>query len=191
MDIFKFPLLAEIWGTISDWVMIGVTTVTAYFLYKTLQSQKDVQQAQNKLLEIEQLRVREDFKPILKFSPYEDADFLKRNSDPLKADEEIVSISVIYNPHRTFKLIFDTVEAEDVPRIFQKVELSDSENEKKVTLNFIIKNFSNYNFALFYFFIFQCKYQDIAGTNYVQRVSCFKYKDGKEYINSSSTTIVN
>lgn len=68
MDVFKFPFLAEVWGTVSDWIMIMVTSVTAYFLYKTLRSQKDVQQAQNKLLKIEQIRLREDFKPKLDYS---------------------------------------------------------------------------------------------------------------------------
>ena len=40
MDIFNFPFLSEIWGTVSDWVMIMVTGITAYFLYKTLYAQK-------------------------------------------------------------------------------------------------------------------------------------------------------
>ena len=54
MDTFKFLFNSVLWGPVSEWVMIGVTSVTAFFLYRTLQSQKDVQGAQNKLLEIEQ-----------------------------------------------------------------------------------------------------------------------------------------
>ncbi|MDP9076163.1 MAG: hypothetical protein M3O71_01965 [Bacteroidota bacterium] len=42
MDLFKFPFLSDVWGTVSDWVMIAVTTITAIFLYKTLKSQKEV-----------------------------------------------------------------------------------------------------------------------------------------------------
>jgi len=68
MSYLGFSIPADSWGTVSDWVMIIVTSVTAYFLYKTLKSQKEVQQTQNSLLKIEQLRVREDFKPNLKYS---------------------------------------------------------------------------------------------------------------------------
>lgn len=31
----------EIWGTVPDWFMVIVTAVTAYFLYRTLQEQKE------------------------------------------------------------------------------------------------------------------------------------------------------
>jgi hypothetical protein len=69
MTAFQFP--ADVWGTVSDWIMIGVTTTTAIFLYRTLRSQREVQQAQNKLLKIEQLRLRQQFKPILQYSRFE------------------------------------------------------------------------------------------------------------------------
>jgi hypothetical protein len=66
MDSIQFP--ADIWGTVSDWVMIGVTSATAILLLLTLKSQKEVQKAQNELLKIEQYRLRESKKPILKYS---------------------------------------------------------------------------------------------------------------------------
>lgn len=66
MDLFKFPFHADVWGTASEWVMIVVTTITAIFLYRTLRSQQEVQKSQNRLLEIEQLRLREDYRPELK-----------------------------------------------------------------------------------------------------------------------------
>jgi hypothetical protein len=53
----------DIWGTVSDWFMVIVTIVTAFYLYKTLQSQKNVQETQNKLFEIETIRFRESIKP--------------------------------------------------------------------------------------------------------------------------------
>jgi hypothetical protein len=58
----------DIWGTVSDWFMVIVTIVTAFYLYKTLQSQKNVQETQNKLFEIETIRFRESIKPVLKYS---------------------------------------------------------------------------------------------------------------------------
>ncbi|SHM44361.1 hypothetical protein [Flavobacterium chilense] len=57
----------EIWGTVSDWLMVAVTTLTAYYLYKTLKSQKEVQITQNRLFEIESVRFRESIKPDLKY----------------------------------------------------------------------------------------------------------------------------
>jgi hypothetical protein len=61
-------LIFENWGTIADWAMIVVTAITAYFLYKTLKSQKDVQKTQNDLYRIESIRFRESIKPVLKYS---------------------------------------------------------------------------------------------------------------------------
>lgn len=40
-SLFEFPFIAEVWGTVSDWVMVCVTAITAYYLYQTLQEQKE------------------------------------------------------------------------------------------------------------------------------------------------------
>jgi len=53
----KFPLEAEVWGTVSDWIMLLVTAITAYYLYQTLKSQQE-------LTRIEHFRHREGLKPI-------------------------------------------------------------------------------------------------------------------------------
>ncbi|SEM57626.1 hypothetical protein SAMN05216436_105224 [bacterium A37T11] len=37
-EIFKFPFIAGVWGGVSDWVIICVTALTAFFLYRTLKS---------------------------------------------------------------------------------------------------------------------------------------------------------
>lgn len=55
--------VAEIWGTVSDWYMVIVTMITAIFLYKTLKSQKDVQESQKILQEIEVKRFRKTIEP--------------------------------------------------------------------------------------------------------------------------------
>lgn len=46
IEMFDVPLQASVWGTVSDWVMIGVTAITAYLLWKTLYSQMRVQKSQ-------------------------------------------------------------------------------------------------------------------------------------------------
>lgn len=57
MDINNFgPFNSGVWGTMSDWVTILVTSVTAYYLYRTLQSQKNLNILQEKAVNIEQER---------------------------------------------------------------------------------------------------------------------------------------
>lgn len=45
-DLFEFPFISNVWGSVSDWLMILVTGVTAIFLYRTLRSQQKTQDLQ-------------------------------------------------------------------------------------------------------------------------------------------------
>lgn len=40
VDLYKYPYIAEVWGTVSDWVMVIVTTLTAVFLILSFRAQK-------------------------------------------------------------------------------------------------------------------------------------------------------
>lgn len=40
IDVFKVPFVASVWGTVSDWAMVLVTTLTAIFLIRTFWEQK-------------------------------------------------------------------------------------------------------------------------------------------------------
>jgi hypothetical protein len=54
MDVNNFePFYAEVWGTVSDWLMLIVTTFTLYFLYKNLEAQKKALQTQIEVSEVE------------------------------------------------------------------------------------------------------------------------------------------
>jgi hypothetical protein len=72
------PFQSEVWGTVSDWLMILVTIVTAYYLYQTLKSQKIVQEAQSRITIIENERYRHEHFPLFKVecthSDYEKTD---------------------------------------------------------------------------------------------------------------------
>lgn len=46
----EYPFNAEVWGTVSDWVMIFVTAGTAYLLWRTFRSQNDSIDIQNRTL---------------------------------------------------------------------------------------------------------------------------------------------
>jgi len=40
IDLYKRPFLTDVWGTVADWVMIIVTTITAALLIMSLRAQK-------------------------------------------------------------------------------------------------------------------------------------------------------
>jgi hypothetical protein len=64
MDINNFgPFRADVWGSFSDWVMVGVTSLTAIYLIKTFRSQKKVQLLQQSITDIENERYRIEYLP--------------------------------------------------------------------------------------------------------------------------------
>jgi len=71
-ELFEYPFYAEVWGTVSDWMMVIVTLVTAIFLYLTLKSQNIVQIMQQKQFEMELFKHRQSIKPYLTFTSYKD-----------------------------------------------------------------------------------------------------------------------
>lgn len=76
-DLSKFPFKSEIWGTVSDWIMVIVTGFTAYYLVKSFEAQKinnSIQattlKEQQKLTIIEQYIHRERVKPSFELRPF-------------------------------------------------------------------------------------------------------------------------
>lgn len=61
-DLFYFPFLSSVWGSVSDWALIFVTAFTLYFLRKTLKSQLKVQELQQEINRIEVARFISDQK---------------------------------------------------------------------------------------------------------------------------------
>jgi len=155
----------EIYGTISDWVMIIVTTVTAIFLYKTLKSQKEVQQTQTELFKIENLRFKESIKPILKYSA--SIDKFKCNED----NKKILTIEVTNETNSLALEISKVLTKNEYPiQIFIPTGFSDSRNhlvkgDQPLFYNFLID--SKLSFVPFNIY-----YKDIAGTKYKQGVLC-------------------
>src|SRR5690606_797931 len=64
----NLKLPAEVWGTVSDWMMIFITVVTAVLLLLTLESQRKVQDDQRLMFQLEQKKHRDSFKPSFEFS---------------------------------------------------------------------------------------------------------------------------
>lgn len=63
---WRFP--ADVYGTVSDWVMVIVTLFSAVFIYKTLDSQMTVQNEQTRLFKIEEQKYLREIKPSINYS---------------------------------------------------------------------------------------------------------------------------
>lgn len=174
MDLFKFPFHADVWGSASEWVMILVTLLTAILLYKTLKSQNEVQQAQNKLLEIEQTRLRQQFRPDIQYHDFSDS-IGDKHRPKLKKTSELVSVAV-KNHSENAAIDYD------FPRFNNpQVEVAETfhsqpslvKGTEYASIYFIIKNIGTKNKAT-YNFTFFFTYHDLIGTKYIQRVLCQK-----------------
>lgn len=64
----NLKLSAEVWGTISDWMIIFITIVTAVLLLLTLESQRKVQDDQRLMFQLEQKKHLNSLKPSFEFS---------------------------------------------------------------------------------------------------------------------------
>jgi Ca2+/Na+ antiporter len=153
----------EIWGTVSDWLMVAVTTLTAYYLYKTLKSQKEVQTTQNKLFEIETVRFRESIKPVLKYKISENI-----ITPGEKENSRVYTIEIINETHNTaFEISVDHSEMEGVNRIAWAPQKQNhlKKDEGIYLLHFLIENFGSHHYV-----IFSISYKDVSGTKYKQGV---------------------
>lgn len=185
MDIFKFPFLSEVWGTVSDWVMIIVTGVTAYLLYKTLNAQKEVQLVQNRFLEIEQIRIRQDFKPDLKYSRLEDQYSTTRGKYCVAIAVRNISDNNALNVRPIYQKNFDYVSLEPYEAFPQNLV----KNGDFLRLYFVIDLKKVETFSYF-FFNFEVVYENIAGTRYKQDVLCWQKPDSTELIKPSIPEII-
>jgi len=167
-----------IWGTVSDWIMIGVTSLTAFYLYKTLNSQKEVQHTQNELFKIESIRFKESIKPKLKYSANHD------QMIPTDVSKRIITLEVT-NETDCLALNISKIVSEnkDTNQIFIPMGYSDkrdhlTKGDNPILFHFIIDS------HLINFLVIAIKYEDIAGTKYSQRVFCV-YDENKIEIHPS------
>jgi hypothetical protein len=65
------PYRAEVWGTVSDWVMVGVTALTAVVIWRTLESQRIVQKDQAEATRIQFANRKRTIVPRLKINKFQ------------------------------------------------------------------------------------------------------------------------
>lgn len=44
-DLFVFPFKAQVWGTVSDWIIVLITAISAIYIANTLNEQKNINKA--------------------------------------------------------------------------------------------------------------------------------------------------
>ena len=170
----------NIWGTVSDWTIILITAITAYFLYKTLKSQKDVQKTQNELYNIENARFIESIKPILKFSES------KEKHTIIEDYYDIISIeiqNISGNIAKNIDIVFennDNVKRIIIPKNYLTNSLKDITNldESYFLHILIIKKPIAVEFIKF-----EVKYQDYTNRKYKQNVVCIYEENSISIIN--------
>lgn len=159
----------DIWGTVSDWFMVGITVITAYYLYKTLKSQKEVQETQTKLFKIESIRFRESIKPFFKYT--------KSNENYVKGEQKYNMIGIeIINENESLANFISVnfektknVERVMIPRDYAAVDVKHlKKGDKAIILGFLFHD-KTINVE---HFKFEVTYQDISSIKYSQTVFC-------------------
>jgi len=171
--IIIFIFTPEVWGTVSDWLIILLTSIGAFLVYLTLKSQKEVQKSQNELFRIESTRFEESLKPILKYVAHID---MFKPSDKQKhiltievtniKDFAALEISKIVDNHENIQQIL-------IPTGFSSIRNHLSKGDDPLLFHFLIEGeISTVTFSL--------TYQDIAGTKYKQAIFCYCDNQGIE-----------
>lgn len=172
-DIFKYPFIADVWGTVSDWVMIAVTGLTAYFLYKTLRSQTKIQKMQQKITDIEDFKFKSSLMP--KFVVKGNTPHYPSNTnEAIKADYWLE----LSNENQAKNIKISGV-LSDATQVVEK-EWRESSLSVKDRLH-IAHHFKTDNVAVCSFFYkLNVYYEDIAGHGYHQYLEVLKpHRDKK------------
>lgn len=68
-NIYVFvPSIQKTFGNLADWFMVVITAITAVFIYRTLNSQMEVQRDQNRIFRIEEQKYLGSIKPTITFN---------------------------------------------------------------------------------------------------------------------------
>ncbi len=153
-------------GSISDWVMIAVTITTAFFLYKTLKSQRDVQRVQNELFRIENIRFKESIKPVFTYSASTDKIF------PSGKDKKVLTVEITNKTDNIALNISTEFSSQDTSKQIASPASQLRRDALEKGDEPFLCNFSISENGFLAFVIFTLNYEDISGTKYAQRVMC-------------------
>jgi len=167
-ELFKYPFIPDVWGTVSDWVMVIVTIVTAIYLIKTFKSQKRVQEIQQKQFDLERARFAEGYKPIFEY-----LNVPKKESSIRSNLKKIIKVKNL-SKHLA-KNVFISVKKgkEFIKEITSIIDIPMFGPNEEFTINFDLTNETE-NREIFEI-VFEVKYEDIHKHIYPQEVIYFHF----------------
>lgn len=85
MEIINFVAFnADVWGTVSDWIIVIVTSSTAIYLVKTFKSQKTIEDLQQELNKYESIRITSEMQPLFSVQ------LTSHNNDTVEEEGEVL-----------------------------------------------------------------------------------------------------
>jgi hypothetical protein len=186
MDLNNFgPFQADVWGTFSDWIMIIVTGITAYYLYRTLQSQKEVSILQKKITDIESYKHRMGILPRFK------VDFIRKDiMNSSNTVSGMFSARFTNNENMALNTVFKIIVEEDVdfrplfanPYLNPRIQPSERILLTSKFSAFTHSSATHLN-MFWYPLNLEIQYNDVDKNHYKQAISCvFSDKNEDDWI---------
>lgn len=155
----------EIWGTVSDWFIVIITLVTAVFLYKTLfaqnktlDSQLKVQEEQNRLFKIEELKYLREIKPVVE---------LQISKVPIYEEGLLTHLGLSIN-----LTVSKAVDINHKVYTSNSFNLSDEGYGNLINKKFYLENLSESQAPpKFPTFLIEMKYKDCDGNEYLYKLT--------------------
>jgi len=128
-----FPV--EIWGTVSDWVMIVVTAGTGLFIILAFREQR-------KVTYLQQLKFIFDIKPIFEFTEdFTNTEFEKRTTCEIILVQNVALKLIIVNNDETYNEIFVNRKSDDVVALGRPYDIIRNQENKFIAAQIDIKLF--------------------------------------------------
>lgn len=168
MDVNNFGIFnADVWGTVSDWVVVFGTILTIIYLIMTFEKQKS-------LYNIEKERYRNSKKPIFNVeivdAPYKkDSDFFLKLINTQNVARQVEFQSVEYYEHYSFQDQYFSHESASQTKKGDKIGYGKNIGDLIPNEEFIIKVKLYEQIAIEFFVFFSLKFYDESSeTQYIQ-----------------------
>jgi hypothetical protein len=166
------PFNAEVWGTVSDWVIVILTFLTAVYLIRTFQGQKELFILQNNTNQLEHFKFKTTIRPHFHIGIENSTDIVSKwKTEPFK-----VKLKGTITNHQGAKNITIESKTNDDKWILDKSHIHEITSFEPIhSIAFIysykgIISFPNGNL------IINIKYEDLAGGVYTQQFMFTTFK---------------
>jgi|GEM_PF-5301439 len=155
------PFQSDVWGTVSDWIIVLVTACTGLFIYLTLRSQTKVQSLQQELLKIEKFRYRKQFEPEFIITSHSEW-----TSEPQK--KLIVSLSIQLTKNTAYSIRI----VKKADKVFESY-YKHIDEIKVNNIEFLAENKMVKDEDAYYFYNIHIYFKDANKETYVQNIHGF------------------